>query len=220
MPVLWKLLAVRKLSLLSMYQTGSLCSRVAPHQATFTTVLPKQLPSKLLHGRAQQNAWQPALPMPTCAACLCSSSNSTLQLSNRPGIANRRPLVCKAASQPVEGTPEREKPPSVLTLPTVLTLARVAAIPALIAAWFWSDPAASSWVTGLFVAASVTDWLDGYLARKLNAHSSFGAFLDPVADKLMVATVLVLLSTQPLAAGPLAGNAWVMPVVTLSESFA
>ena len=51
-----------------------------------------------------------------------------------------------------------------------------------------------------------------------NAHSPFGAFLDPVADKLMVATVLVLLSTQPLAAGPLAGNAWVMPVVTLSES--
>jgi hypothetical protein len=48
-----------------------------------------------------------------------------------------------------------------------------------------------------------------------NAHSRFGAFLDPVADKLMVSTLLVLLSTQPLAAGPLAGNDWLVPVCTL-----
>jgi phosphatidylglycerophosphate synthase len=50
-----------------------------------------------------------------------------------------------------------------------------------------------------------------------NASSAFGAFLDPVADKLMVAAVLVLLSTQPLAAGPWAGNTWLMPVLTLGE---
>eukprot|EP00775_Hariotina_reticulata_P002764 gene2764-3058_t len=103
----------------------------------------------------------------------------------------------------------------VLTIPTLLTLARVAAIPALIAAWYWQDPAAGPLITTLFIAASVTDWLDGYLARKLNASSAFGAFLDPVADKLMVAAVLVLLSTQPIAAGPLAGNTWIVPVATL-----
>lgn len=57
----------------------------------------------------------------------------------------------------------------------------------------------------------MTDYLDGYLARKLNASSAFGAFLDPVADKLMVCAVLILLSTAPIAAGPLAGNAWIIP---------
>ncbi|KAJ7535243.1 hypothetical protein O6H91_12G024400 [Diphasiastrum complanatum] len=62
----------------------------------------------------------------------------------------------------------------LLTLPTILTLARVVAVPTLVA-----------------------DWLDGYLARKMKSSSAFGAFLDPVADKLMVATALVLLCTRP-----------------------
>jgi len=81
----------------------------------------------------------------------------------------------------------------VYTLPNILTLARMIFIPILVAVYFLPLPW-NHWVTtGLFVIAGLTDWLDGYLARRLGQHSPFGAFLDPVADKLMVTTVLVLL---------------------------
>lgn len=62
--------------------------------------------------------------------------------------------------------------------------------------------------------------LYGLLHTLQNLSTPFGAFLDPVADKLMVAAVLILLSTQPLAAGPLAGNTWLVPVATLGELIA
>ncbi|CAH8389684.1 unnamed protein product [Eruca vesicaria subsp. sativa] len=72
----------------------------------------------------------------------------------------------------------------VLTLPTVLTLGRVAAVPILVATFYvdcwWGRTA----TTSLFIAAAITDWLDGYLARKMRLGSAFGAFLDPVADKV------------------------------------
>ncbi|MBF1801415.1 CDP-diacylglycerol--glycerol-3-phosphate 3-phosphatidyltransferase [Alloalcanivorax profundimaris] len=81
----------------------------------------------------------------------------------------------------------------ILNLPNILTLIRVAAIPVLVAVFYlpfgWSDMLAA----GLFLAAGLTDWLDGYLARKLGQTSPFGAFLDPVADKLIVAVALVVL---------------------------
>lgn len=118
----------------------------------------------------------------------------------------RAAVACTASSS--------SKGSTILTLPTILTLARVAAIPAVVASWFSAAPWAGAACTALFVGASLTDYLDGYLARKMNASSAFGAFLDPVADKLMVATVMVLLSTRPLPPGLLAGNAWLMPVVT------
>jgi CDP-diacylglycerol--glycerol-3-phosphate 3-phosphatidyltransferase len=126
----------------------------------------------------------------------------------------------------------------------------VAAIPALGYYWF-----AQEWAlcTGVFLGAALTDWLDGYLARKMvrriagaaaarasccatrallvklsgvlpprlppcpcpqNASTPFGAFLDPVADKLMVAAVLVLMCTLPVPAGPLAGDVRALPVLT------
>ena len=80
-----------------------------------------------------------------------------------------------------------------MTIPTVLTLLRIALIPVFVVAFYlpvtWANVAA----TAIFVVAGVTDWFDGYLARRLDQASPFGAFLDPVADKLMVAVALVLL---------------------------
>ncbi|MCE8034564.1 MAG: CDP-diacylglycerol--glycerol-3-phosphate 3-phosphatidyltransferase [Halomonas sp.] len=80
-----------------------------------------------------------------------------------------------------------------MNIPNILTLARIAFIPLLVVFFYlphsWSMPVAA----GLFALASVTDWLDGYLARRWDQSTPFGAFLDPVADKLMVAVALALL---------------------------
>jgi len=81
----------------------------------------------------------------------------------------------------------------VYTLPNILTLVRMILIPILVVIYYLPVPWGHYVATGLFVLAGITDWLDGYLARRLGQLSPFGAFLDPVADKLMVTTVLVLL---------------------------
>ncbi|WP_101103079.1 CDP-diacylglycerol--glycerol-3-phosphate 3-phosphatidyltransferase [Macromonas bipunctata] len=81
-------------------------------------------------------------------------------------------------------------------LPTLLTWARIVAIPLIVGVFYWPsiDTATQNLLaTALFVLFAATDWADGYLARKLNQTSAFGAFLDPVADKFLVcACVLVL----------------------------
>lgn len=83
-----------------------------------------------------------------------------------------------------------------LNIPNILTLLRILLIPFFFVVYMlnagWSNQAA----TVIFVVAAITDWLDGYLARRLNQYTTFGAFLDPVADKLIVATALVLLATD------------------------
>lgn len=80
-----------------------------------------------------------------------------------------------------------------LTIPTILTLARIVMIPVLVLVFFlpfgWTNFVSAA----LFALASVTDWLDGWIARRYDQSSPFGAFLDPVADKLMVATSLFLI---------------------------
>jgi len=79
-----------------------------------------------------------------------------------------------------------------MTVPTMLTLARIVMIPVLVLVFYlpykWTNFAAAF----VFAFASATDWLDGWIARRWNQYSAFGAFLDPVADKLMVATALFL----------------------------
>ena len=80
-----------------------------------------------------------------------------------------------------------------MNLPNSLTLFRIALIPVFVVVFYlpfnWTYGAAAF----VFAFAASTDWLDGYLARRMNQTSAFGAFLDPVADKLMVAVALVLL---------------------------
>ncbi len=85
-----------------------------------------------------------------------------------------------------------------LNVPNLLTWLRILLIPVFVFVFYLSDHTLAPHhknliATGVFLLASVTDWLDGYLARKLNQSSAFGAFLDPVADKLMVAAALILL---------------------------
>ncbi|MGR9043851.1 MAG: CDP-diacylglycerol--glycerol-3-phosphate 3-phosphatidyltransferase [Gammaproteobacteria bacterium] len=81
-------------------------------------------------------------------------------------------------------------------LPTNLTLLRIILIPLLAVVFYLPWEYARLACTAIFIVAGITDWLDGYLARKMGMETSFGAFLDPVADKLMVAFVLVLIVQQ------------------------
>jgi len=85
-----------------------------------------------------------------------------------------------------------------LNVPILLTWLRILTIPLVIGVFYVPEVWLSSWrqnliATSLFIAAAITDWLDGYLARRLNQTSAFGAFLDPVADKLMIAAALIVL---------------------------
>ena len=85
-----------------------------------------------------------------------------------------------------------------LNIPNTLTWARIALIPIFVGVFYLPDsllsvPHKNLIATSLFAAAAVTDWFDGFLARALGQTSAFGAFLDPVADKLMVAAALILL---------------------------
>ena len=82
-----------------------------------------------------------------------------------------------------------------LTIPTLMTWTRIVAIPLIVGVFYLDLPEANRNVvaTVLFVVFALTDWLDGYLARRLNQTSAFGAFLDPVADKFLVCACLLVL---------------------------
>jgi CDP-diacylglycerol--glycerol-3-phosphate 3-phosphatidyltransferase len=80
-----------------------------------------------------------------------------------------------------------------LTWPTILTLFRIALLPVMVLVFYAPFKGANIAASAVFIAAALTDWLDGWIARRFGMTSAFGAFLDPVADKLMVATTLFLL---------------------------
>ncbi|XP_022942882.1 CDP-diacylglycerol--glycerol-3-phosphate 3-phosphatidyltransferase 2-like [Cucurbita moschata] len=109
--------------------------------------------------------------------------------------------------------PQRSK---LLTLPTILTLARVAAVPIFVCTFYVNNWWGTTATTSIFIAAAVTDWLDGYIARKMRLGSAFGAFLDPVADKLMVAATLILLCTQPLEVSVFGHVPWLLTLPSIA----
>jgi len=80
-----------------------------------------------------------------------------------------------------------------ITFPTFLTLIRIVLIPVLVVAFYLPPHWANELAVAIFIAAGVTDWADGWIARRYGMTSPFGAFLDPVADKLIVAVALVLI---------------------------
>lgn len=84
-----------------------------------------------------------------------------------------------------------------MNLPNWLTLFRIILIPIFVVCYYLPHDVGAITAALVFMLAAVTDWLDGFLARKLKQASKFGAFLDPVADKLMVAVALVLLVSNP-----------------------
>ena len=86
----------------------------------------------------------------------------------------------------------------ILNVPNLITLSRIILIPLIIALYYLpyellSDHGKNIAASSVFILAAATDWLDGYLARRLNQMSAFGEFLDPVADKLIVAGALIIL---------------------------
>lgn len=84
--------------------------------------------------------------------------------------------------------------PILTSLPNLLTYGRILAVPAVVACLFFLDGDIARWsALALFVAACITDWLDGYLARAWQQQSALGAMLDPIADKLLVGAVLLML---------------------------
>lgn len=97
------------------------------------------------------------------------------------------------------------------SLPNLLTLSRIVLIPVMIALLYVDTPL-NRWIAlGIFTLACVTDWLDGYFARNMNDVSALGRFLDPIADKLLIASVIVMLT----AVGRISGLVVIPAIIIL-----
>ena len=94
-----------------------------------------------------------------------------------------------------------------------LTLARALAVPFVIVLFIWDFPNHDYWATGVFVVAMLTDWFDGRVARSSGRTSAFGSLLDPIADKLLVLTTLIVL----IGEGAYPNGAWMVALIVARE---
>lgn len=101
-----------------------------------------------------------------------------------------------------------------LTLPNLLTYARILAVPAIVVFFTLGGSAALWTALALYIAAAVTDWLDGYFARAWSQQSALGRMLDPIADKLLVSIVLLLLVGNGTISGP---SIWAAVIILARE---
>lgn len=166
--------------------------------------------------RAARSANDKAVKLGFCRLKSCSKRGE-VESSGEMSVIEEND--CSATSNLlVNGAVEVSKHQStkLLTLPTVLTIARVVAVPVLICTFYMNSWWGTTATTCIFIAAAITDWLDGYLARRMKLGSAFGAFLDPVADKLMVAATLVLLCTRPPEVAIFGQFPWLLTVPSIA----
>ena len=110
----------------------------------------------------------------------------------------------------------------MLTLPNILTLSRIFAVPLLAFLLWWPDwNVGYAFAFALYCLMGITDYFDGYLARSSGTVSKLGVFLDPIADKIMVAAVILVLTAQGYLRGPYVGDAHVIAgLIILVREFA
>ncbi|HRX36345.1 MAG TPA: CDP-diacylglycerol--glycerol-3-phosphate 3-phosphatidyltransferase [Aestuariivirga sp.] len=102
----------------------------------------------------------------------------------------------------------------VWNLPNILTYGRIVAVPVVAGLLMWDTYSARWAALAIFVLAAITDFLDGYLARLWKQQSSLGRMLDPIADKVLVAVVLLVLSASPILSG---GHLWAAIIILSRE---
>ena len=111
-------------------------------------------------------------------------------------------------------SPKAVRYSKVWNLPNILTYGRIAAVPMVAGLLMVSSLNARWWALGIYVLAAVTDFFDGYLARKWQQQSSLGRMLDPIADKVLVAVVLLILSSEGILDG---GHRWAAIIILSRE---
>ena len=111
-------------------------------------------------------------------------------------------------------SPKAVKYSKVWNLPNILTYGRIAAVPAVAGLLLWDTHAARWTALAIYVIAAITDFFDGYLARKWQQQSSLGRMLDPIADKVLVAVVLLVLCADGILAG---GHIWAAVIILSRE---